>query len=284
MARHGTDSEPGNPLTQPRHTAGQSVISEPAHSFSAPAPLTDIDTTNASPAPGPGPVVRLLPSAPAVPTPTPTPTLTATPTATPTPTPPPIVAAFVVSAYRIFRRTLTPAPNPVPKNMRLMLQMGATQAGTHIRSMRRSKWMPQMLHDWSKPVPYNRFVGIDDSAFASWISGAPLPVRELPGSGLHPCDPCHQLLILHELNASPPGVYMKADPRATRFGIFQMDANPTGNSRIIDSSLANGVIRAAQWLWWQRPRPRWASRARAQSFLRRSLLPSYILYQSNATA
>ncbi len=33
----------------------------------------------------------------------------------------------------------------------------------------------------------------------------------------------------------PPGVYMKADPRSTRFGIFQMDTNPTGNSRIIDS-------------------------------------------------
>ncbi len=28
---------------------------------------------------------------------------------------------------------------------------------------------------------------------------------------------------------------MKADPRSTRFGIFQMDTNPTGNSRIIDS-------------------------------------------------
>src|SRR5437762_4414927 len=28
---------------------------------------------------------------------------------------------------------------------------------------------------------------------------------------------------------------MKADPRSTRFGIFQMDTNPTGNSRIIES-------------------------------------------------
>jgi hypothetical protein len=28
---------------------------------------------------------------------------------------------------------------------------------------------------------------------------------------------------------------MKADPRSTRFDIFQMDSNPTGNSRIIDS-------------------------------------------------
>ena len=40
---------------------------------------------------------------------------------------------------------------------------------------------------------------------------------------------------------------MKADPRSTRFGIFQMDTNPTGNSRIINSiwpsgsaALANG--------------------------------------------
>src|SRR5260370_17916607 len=28
---------------------------------------------------------------------------------------------------------------------------------------------------------------------------------------------------------------MKADPRSTRFGLFQMDTNPTGNSRIVDS-------------------------------------------------
>src|SRR5207247_3634719 len=44
-----------------------------------------------------------------------------------------------------------------------------------------------------------------------------------------------------------PQVYMKADPRSTRFGIFQIDNNPTSNSRIIDSlwpknslALANG--------------------------------------------
>src|SRR5262249_26252680 len=35
-----------------------------------------------------------------------------------------------------------------------------------------------------------------------------------------------------QLTQSPPAVYMKADPRSTRFGIFQMDTNPTTSSRI----------------------------------------------------
>jgi hypothetical protein len=106
-----------------------------------------------------------------------------------------------------------------------MLQVGATQGS------------PATAHPFNATlevdatgtgtwVPYNRFVGIDDTA--SWMTDAPLPVRT-SSSGLP------QLFDPLQLTQSPPAVYMKADPRATRFGIFQVDNNPTGNSRVIES-------------------------------------------------
>jgi hypothetical protein len=85
-------------------------------------------------------------------------------------------------------------------------------------------------------VPYNHFVGITNPSYAvtdGWITNAPLPVRDSGGTSGAP-----QAFSTAQLTLSqPPGpaVYMKADPRSTRFGIFQMDSNPTGNSRIIDS-------------------------------------------------
>jgi hypothetical protein len=83
-------------------------------------------------------------------------------------------------------------------------------------------------------VPYNRFIGIDDTA--SWITDAPFAVRDLPASSPAPLPyPSPPAFAPTQLTVSPPAVYMKADPRATRFGIFQMDTNPTGNSRIIES-------------------------------------------------
>jgi putative Ig domain-containing protein len=123
---------------------------------------------------------------------------------------------------------------------RLMLQMGATDpSGSHPFNATLEVQIPGTT-TW---VPYNRFVGIDDSA--SWIASAPLPVRDSSGpSGVPQAFSTSQLT-----QSQPPGpaVYMKADPRSTRFGIFQMDSNPTGNSRIIDSfwptnssSLSNG--------------------------------------------
>jgi len=90
-------------------------------------------------------------------------------------------------------------------------------------------------------VPYNHFVGINDPT--SWITDAPLPLRDSAGLTGAP-----QAFGTGQLTQSPPGVYMKADPRATRFGIFQMDTNPsTTVSRILlspwptaDASVPNG--------------------------------------------
>ena len=118
---------------------------------------------------------------------------------------------------------LTPAG--LPNNPRLMLQMGATQATTGPHPFNVTLEVDAGGGTW---VPYNRFIGINDSG--SWITDASLPVRD---SGTLTGLP--QAFSAAQLTGSPPAVYMKADPRSTRFGIFQMDTNPTGNSRIIDS-------------------------------------------------
>jgi len=111
-----------------------------------------------------------------------------------------------------------------------MLQMGATQTGT-AHPFNATLEVDAGGGTW---VPYNRFIGINDTA--SWITNARLPVRDLPGSAPAPTPyPSPPPFTTAQLTLSPPGVYMKADPRSTRFGIFQMDTNPTGNSRIIDS-------------------------------------------------
>ena len=130
---------------------------------------------------------------------------------------------------------LTPAGSP--NNPRLMLQMGATQGATAHPFNATLEVDATGTGTW---VPYNRFVGIDDPL--SWITDARLPVRD---SGVLAGTP--QAFSAPQLTQSPPAAFMKADPRSTRFGIFQMDTNPTGNSRIINSiwpsgsaALANG--------------------------------------------
>ena len=160
------------------------------------------------------------------------------------PTPTPIPGnAFVGFRLPDFPANPTPAPTPAANNMRLMLQIGATQGGVaHPFNATLEVQVPGTT-TW---VPYNRFVGVDDPA--SWITDAPLPVRDLPGSSPAPTPyPAPPAFNATQLTESPPAVYVKADPRSTRFGIFQMDTNPTGNSRIINSiwpsgsaALANG--------------------------------------------
>ena len=130
-------------------------------------------------------------------------------------------------------------PAGSPNNPRLMLQMGATQGTTpHPFNVTLEVLVDAVSNTW---VPYNRFIGIDDST--SWITNAPLAVRDSGGLNGAPQPFSTAQLTLNGL----PQVYMKADPRSTRFGIFQIDNNPTGNSRIIDSlwpknslSLPNG--------------------------------------------
>jgi hypothetical protein len=83
-------------------------------------------------------------------------------------------------------------------------------------------------------ISYNRFIGINDPA--SWITGDTVPVRTassltgLPASG----DAFDNNASNRLTDPGPPACLMKADPRSTRFGIFQMDINlDTSRARLL---------------------------------------------------
>jgi hypothetical protein len=86
-------------------------------------------------------------------------------------------------------------------------------------------------------VPYDHFIGINDPT--SRINGATVPVRTAsilagtPNSGVDQFN-------ASRLTQNPPSSFMKADPRATRFGIFQLDTNLTTNPRITDPLWPSG--------------------------------------------
>src|SRR2546430_9666948 len=166
------------------------------------------------------------------------------------PTPTPIPGnAFVGFRLPDFPANATPAPTPAANNRRLMLQMGATKGGLphpfNATLEVDASDPPHTLPAWG---PYNHFIGVagdvnnpNDGARASWVTDAPLPVRDLPGSSPAPTPyPSPTPFNTTQLTESPPGVYMKIDPRSTRFGIFQEDSVKTNNSRIIDSLWPKG--------------------------------------------
>ena len=136
---------------------------------------------------------------------------------------PPVFAGFRLPDFQ--------TPAGVGYTPRLMLQMGANGGTT--TSNRFDATLEVQVPGTSAWVPYNHFVGINDTT--SWITDAPLPVRDASGQNGVP-----QVFASAQLIQSPPGVYIKADPRATRFGIFQMDsALTTAGSRITLSPWPN---------------------------------------------
>jgi Putative Ig domain len=122
-----------------------------------------------------------------------------------------------------------------PNNPKLMLQMGAN--GTTTTANRFNATLEVNAGTSLTPVwvPYNHFAGITDAdpnyAFRdSWINDAALPVRQsLASNGTPRAFGTSQLTT----EVPAPAVYMKTDPRATRFGIFQSDTNPTTSSRLV---------------------------------------------------
>jgi hypothetical protein len=122
-----------------------------------------------------------------------------------------------------------------PNKPKLMLQMGAN--GTTTAANRFNATLEVNAGSVATPiwVPYNHFAGIADTnpnyTFRdSWINDAALPVRQSSSTSGAP-----QAFSTSQLTTEvpAPAAYMKADPRATRFGIFQTDTNPTTNSRIV---------------------------------------------------
>ncbi|MBA3353006.1 MAG: hypothetical protein H0U23_11420 [Blastocatellia bacterium] len=79
-------------------------------------------------------------------------------------------------------------------------------------------------------VPYNHFIGINDPT--SWIDGAEVDVRAASASTGNPAT-----WTAAQMTQSPPSCFTKADPRATRFGIFQLDANQVSTKSRLDTSL-----------------------------------------------
>jgi Putative Ig domain. len=129
-----------------------------------------------------------------------------------------------------------------PNNPRLTLQIGANGATTTANRFNATLEVnagTALAPAW---VPYNHFVGITDtnpnySFRDSWINDAALPVRQsLLSTGTPRAFGTSQLTT----EVPAPAIYMKADPRATRFGIFQTDTNPTTNSRIVLSLWPSG--------------------------------------------
>ena len=124
-----------------------------------------------------------------------------------------------------------------PNNPRLMLQMGAN-GGTTTSNRFNATLEVDASGNGTAWVPYNHIAGITDPAYAvrdGWITDAPLPVRNSSGPTGAP-----QAFGSAQPLQSPPHVYMKADPRATRFGVFQMDtALTTAGSRITLSPWPN---------------------------------------------
>lgn len=114
-----------------------------------------------------------------------------------------------------------------------MLQMGATQGAAPVAHPFNAALEVDAGGVGTGPwIPYNYFTGIDRTE--SWVTNAPLAVRDWPGSAPAPSPfPSPPAFTSAQLTESPPAVYMKADPRSTRFGIFQINTNPTSSSRIM---------------------------------------------------
>jgi hypothetical protein len=83
-------------------------------------------------------------------------------------------------------------------------------------------------------IPYNRFAGIDDST--SWINGDTVPVRNAQARNGKPtaADVFGTNSVTRLIDAPIPDCLMKADPRATRFGVFQFKQTLSSTARITD--------------------------------------------------
>ena len=154
------------------------------------------------------------------------------------------IVTFTINAPAFvgFRLPDFPLSAGAPNNPRLTLQMGANGTST-VANRFNATLEVDASGNGTAWVPYNHFVGITNTnpgyTFRdSWITDAALPVRQsLSSTGTPRAFGSTQLTT----EVPAPGAYMKVDPRATRFGIFQIDTNPTTNSRIVLSLWPSGT-------------------------------------------
>jgi hypothetical protein len=99
--------------------------------------------------------------------------------------------------------------------------------------------VPGTTNTW---IPYNHFIGINDPS--SWVNGDTVPVRNAGSPAGTPSPTTDTFTVARLTDPGPPACLMKADPRATRFGIFQMDPNLTTTARITQSLWPSGDVNA----------------------------------------
>jgi hypothetical protein len=129
---------------------------------------------------------------------------------------------------------------PGQQNPQLTLYLGTD--ATHQFNATLEYLVPLSTNTW---VPYNHFIGIIDrnstisGVTGSWMNGDTVPVRSAsslngrPGSG-----DAFDNNAVNRLKDSPlPDCLMKADPRATRFGIFQFKQTLSSTTARINDSL-----------------------------------------------
>jgi hypothetical protein len=131
--------------------------------------------------------------------------------------------------------TLTPA-SAGSQNPRVSVYFGTDSTHTFNATM---EYNVAGTINW---VPYNHFIGINDPT--SWINGAAVPVHSSDNVAGTPDNtgPKPDQFNTNRLTESPPYSFMKADPRATRFGIFQIDPPNGITTRITDLFWPSGSV------------------------------------------
>jgi hypothetical protein len=138
---------------------------------------------------------------------------------------PPASGATPFVGFRLPDARTSPTPSPTPTaSPRLILQFGASSPSASPATARPFNATMEVDVGGGVFVPYNHFEGISDNA--SWIDNAPVGVRDANSTGTP------RAFTTVQLSQTPPPSLMKADPRATRFGIVQIS---TATSQITQS-------------------------------------------------
>jgi hypothetical protein len=176
------------------NATGQSITLNSSATFApSPAALVINNTTGAGAANSTGAFVP-LPSPPASTSPTPG-----------------ALVGFRLPDYSY------PSPSPTPTSTpTLWLQIGAS-TGASLSIKNRFNATLEVDVGSGNFVPYNRFVGINDTT--SGITDDSIQLRTANSRNGSP-----RAFTAVQLTQTPPPAFMKADPRSTRFGIIQTSA------------------------------------------------------------
>lgn len=131
---------------------------------------------------------------------------------------PPSSATMPLVGYRLpDYGYAAPSPRPAATPV-LWLQIGASTTPPTLSTRNQFNAAMEVDVGGGNFVPYNHFIGINDTA--SWIKDDPIALRT--ASSIITGAP--RAFSAAQLRQVPPPAFMKADPRATRFGLVQTNA------------------------------------------------------------